>query len=82
MLHINNQMIQFYMLNKLKKIIENNNFKNFTNLEIKHDELIISASEFTGYDSIKEQVEIAKLIDEDKYKIEYLNDNIIKIKLK
>lgn len=70
------------MLNKLKKKIENNNFKNFIKLEIKYDELIISTSEFTGYDSIKEQVEIAKLIDEDKYKIEYLNDNIIKIKLK
>jgi hypothetical protein len=70
------------MLEYLKKKIENNNFKNFTNVEIKYDELIISASEFTGYDSIKEQVEIAKLIDENKFKIEYLNNNIIKIKLK
>jgi len=70
------------MLNNLKKKIENNNFKNFTNVEIKYNELIISASEFNGYDTIKEQAEIAKLIDEDKYKVKYLNDNIIKIKLK
>lgn len=70
------------MLNTLKKKIENNNFKNFTKLEIRYDELIISANEFAGYDSIKEQVEISKLIDEDKYKVKYLNDNIIKIKLK
>lgn len=75
-------MIQSYMLNNLKKKIENNNFKNFTNVEIKYNELIISASEFNGYDTIKEQAEIAKLIDEDKYKVKYLNDNIIKIKLK
>lgn len=75
-------MVKLYMLNNLKKIIENNNFKNFTNVEIKYDKLIISASQFSGYDSIKEQVEIAKLIDADKYKIEYLNNNIIKIKLK
>ena len=53
----------------LNKIIENNNFKNFTNVEIKYNELIISANDFKGYDSIKEQVEIAKLIDEEKYKI-------------
>lgn len=70
------------MLNKLKKKIENNNFSNFTNVEIKYDELIVSASQFIGYDSIKEQVEISQLIDNDKYKIEYLNNNIIKIKLK
>lgn len=75
-------MIQFCMLNKLKKKIESNNFESFTNVEIKYDELIISANQFIGYDSIKEQVEIDKLIDEDKYKVEYLNDNIIKIKLK
>ncbi len=70
------------MLKELKKIIENNNFKNFTNVKIKYNELIISASEFTGYDTIKEQVEIAKLIDENKYKVMYLNGNTIKIKLK
>jgi len=70
------------MLNKLKKTIENNNFKNFTKVEIKYDELIIYANKFTGYDSIKEQVEISKLIDEDKYTVQYLNNNIIKIKLK
>lgn len=70
------------MLIDLMKKIENNSFKSFTNVEIKYDELIASTSEFTGYDSIKEQVEIAKLVDEDKYKIEYLNNNIIKIKLK
>ena len=72
----------YIMLNRLKTIIEKNNFKNFANVEIKYNELIISASEFKGYDSIKEQVEIAKLIDEAKYKVEYLNGNIIKIKLK
>jgi hypothetical protein len=70
------------MLNKLKKTIENNGFKSFTNIEIKYDELIVSANQFSGYDSIREEAEIAKLVDEDKYKIEYLNDNIIKIKLK
>lgn len=70
------------MLTKLKKIIKNNNFRNFTKTEIKYDELIVSADQFSGYDSIKEQEEIAKLIDENQYKIEYLNDNIIKIKLK
>ena len=70
------------MLEYLKKKIEKNNFKSFTSVEIKYDELIISASQFTGYDSIKEQEEIAKSVDENKFKIEYLNDNIIKIKLK
>lgn len=75
-------MLQFYMLNKLKKKIENNNFRNFTKVEIKYDELIVSANKFSGYNSIKEQVGITKLIDEDKYNVEYLNNNIIKIKLK
>lgn len=70
------------MFEYLKKKIESNNFGSFTNFEIKYNELIVSASEFIGYDTIKEQVEIAKLIDEDKYSVEYLNDNIIKIKLK
>jgi len=70
------------MFYKIKKKIENNHFQSFTKLEIRCDELIISASQFSGYNSIKEQVEIAKLIDEDKYRVEYLNNNTIKIKLK
>jgi len=70
------------MLICLNKKIKKNNFKSFNKIEIMYDELIISANHFTGYDSIKEQVEIAQLIDEDKYKVQYLNNNIIKIKLK
>lgn len=70
------------MLNKLKKKIENNSFSEFTNIEVKYNELIISANSFLGYSTIKEQIMIGLMVDTKIYAIEYLNDNIIKVKLK
>lgn len=70
------------MLNNLKKKIENNNFLEFANIEVKYNELIISANSFLGYSTIKEQTMIGSMIDKKIYVVEYLNDNSIKVKLK
>ena len=70
------------MLNKLKKKIENNNFTNFTNTAIKQDELTVSADKFAGYNTIEELVAISAMINENIYSVEYLNNNLIKIKIK
>lgn len=70
------------MLNNLNKTIENNNFKNFTNIEIMYNELIISAKTFTGYEMLLELDTIRKMIDTKIYRVQYLNDNIIAVRTK
>lgn len=69
------------MLNKLKNEIEAFGFSSYKNVEIVHDELFISADSFTGYELFEEMQSIIELIDLKIYKVEYLNDNIIKVKL-
>lgn len=51
-------------------------------LNIKHDELIISADKFSGYSTIKEQAIISSMIDANIYAVQQLNGNVIKVKLK
>lgn len=75
-------MLQFYMLNNLKKKIENNSFSEFTNIEIRYNELVVSANSFSGYTTIEEQTMIGSMVDTKIYVVEYLNDNAIKVKLK
>lgn len=70
------------MLKRLKKKIEKNNFTDFTNLIIKHDELIVSADKFRGYNTIKEFIVLNTIIDTNIYSIEHLNNNSVKIRLK
>jgi len=69
------------MLNNLKKTIINRKFIHFTNVEIKYDELVVSADVFTGYDCILELAEISQMIDTDIYSVKYLNGDVIKIKM-
>ncbi len=70
------------MLNILKNKLIAKNFKYYKNIKIAVDELLISADSFTGYEVIKEMTDITALIDLKIYKVEYLNDNHIRVKLK
>lgn len=70
------------MLNNLKEKIETCGCNSYKNIEIIYDELIISANKYTGYLLIRDLVTISEIIDTDIYNVEYLNDNIIKVKVK
>ena len=70
------------MLNKLKKKIENNNYQNFTKIEIENNVLRISAKMFSENILMQELIEISQLVDKKVYNLSYLNDNIIEIKLR
>ena len=70
------------MINELKNKLLKSNLKHCINIEIVHGELVISAGDFTGYELIQETMEIDKLIDKKLFKVQHLNNNIIKIKTK
>lgn len=70
------------MINELKNKLLKSNLKHYKNIEIIHDELVLSAGDFTGYELIQETMEIDKLIDKKLFKVQHLNNNIIKIKTK
>jgi hypothetical protein len=70
------------MLNELKNKLLQSNLNYYKNIEITHDELIISADDFTGYELIQETLLIDKLIDKKLFIVKHLNNNIIKVKNK
>jgi hypothetical protein len=70
------------MINELKKQLLKSNLKHYKSIAIIYGELVMSADNFTGYELIQETMEIDKLIDKKLFKVQYLNNNIIKIKTK
>jgi hypothetical protein len=70
------------MINELKNKLLKSNLKHYINIELTYGELVISAGDFTGYELIQETMEIDKLIDKKLFKVQYLNNNIIKVKRK
>jgi hypothetical protein len=68
------------MINELKNKLLKSNLKHYKNIELIYGELVISAGDFTGYELIQETMEIDRLIDKKLFKVQYLNNNIIKIK--
>jgi hypothetical protein len=68
------------MINELKNKLLKSNLKHYINIELTYGELVMSAGDFTGYELIQETMEIDKLIDKKLFKVQYLNNNIIKIK--
>lgn len=67
------------MLNKLKNEIEACNFSGYNNLRILGNELLISATVFSGYELLLELDAISKMIDPKIYRVEYLNNNIVSV---
>lgn len=70
-------MISFCMLKELKEILEKQNYQAFNNIELKYDELVISAKKYIGYILIKELVDINELANQDVYTLEHLSGNVI-----